>query len=275
MLSRVEVRTRQGDLLKLPLLEENDSGYIIAEMNGIGPVKATLVSSSFAGVDGEIYQSARREARNITMKLELDPDPATDSVWGLRNRLYDFFMPKSEVSLRYILQTGLAVEIMGRVESCSPDHFSREPMVDISIMCFQPDFYELEPRTLSGLLTDDADYTQFEYEGTVETGIVITVEPDRSLDELTVYHLRPDGETETLTYDNAPLQSGDELTISTVFGEKGATLKRSGVVSSVLYGISPVSKWIELQPGLNGIRVYATGTGVPVTIEYVTKYGGL
>lgn len=274
MLERVEVRNSQGDLFKL-VLEDPSSGFIVAKIDGLGPVKATLVSSSFAGVDGEQYQSSRREARNVKFKLELDPDPATETVWSLRQKLYDFFMPESEIVLQWFLESGLVVEILGVVESCDPDHFTQEPTMDISIMCFKPDFYELTTQSIPGLLTTDLTATYFDYPGTVETGVVITVTADRAVDELTVYHRIPSGEIQTLTFDNAPLIAGDILTISTVEGNKGATLNRGGTISSVLYGISPQSKWLELKRGNNGLRVYATGAAMPVSIEYVNKYGGL
>ncbi|PIM65928.1 hypothetical protein CTU88_46215, partial [Streptomyces sp. JV178] len=109
--------------------------------------------------------------------------------------------------------------------------------------------------------------TYFHYPGTVETGVVITVTADRAGDELTVYHRIPSGEIQTLTFDNAPLIAGDILTISTVEGNKGATLNRGGTISSVLYGISPQSKWLELKRGNNGLRVYATGAAMAGAVE--------
>ncbi|QAY17142.1 minor tail protein [Streptomyces phage Madamato] len=274
MLTRVEVRNNQGDLFKL-VLEDPSSGFIVADIDGLGPVKATLVSSSFAGMDGEQYQSSRRDARNLKFKLELDPDPATDTVWSLRDKLYDFFMPKSQITLQFFREDGLVVEIPGVVETCEPDHFAQEPTMDISIMCFKPDFYELASRTIDTLLTTDTTATYFDYEGTAETGVIFELTVDRAVDELTVYHRIPSGEIQTLTYDNAPLIAGDILTISTVSGDKRATLNRGGTISSVLYGISPQSKWIELQRGSNGIRMYATGAAIPVTMTYITRYGGL
>ena len=274
MLQRVEVRNSQGDLFIL-VLEDPSSGFIVAKIDGLGPVKATLVSSSFAGVDGEQYQSSRREARNVKFKLELDPDPAVETVWDLRQKLYDFFMPESEIVLQWFLESGLVVEVPGVVESCDPDHFTQEPTMDISIMCFKPDFYELTTQSIPGLLTTDTDETLFNYPGTVETGVVVSMTVDRAVDEFTVYHRLPNGEVQTLAFDNAPLIAGDIVTISTVEGNKGATLNRGGTISSVLYGISPQSKWIELKRGNNGLRVYATGAAIPVTVEYVNKYGGL
>lgn len=279
MLTKVEARTRQGDLLSLPL-EDDTSGYLVLPIEGLGPVKATLVSSSFAQQDGEQYHSSRRETRNIKLKLELSPDPATETVGQLRRKLYNFFMPKTEVTLRfYDEEDGAVLEanITGRVESCDPDLFTQEPTVDISIVCFDPDFVEIVPEVVSGGTTSGTTPILINYVGTVETGIELTLNVNRSLSEFTVYHVPPNDSIRTLEFDNVPLVAGDVLKISTVSGAKGATLTRAGVTSSVLYGVSPQSNWLELTPGENAIRVYhgASGAAIPLAIEYINKYGGL
>jgi hypothetical protein len=274
MLIAVEARSPQGDLLVFPL-EDDSSGFRVADIEGLGPVKANLVSTGFAGRDGEQYQSSRREARNIKIKLELDPDPELDTVWDLRKRLYKIFMTEAQVKLTLVLVGDLSIDIDGVVETCDPVHFAQEPTMDISIMCFEPDFIDPVPVTVSGTTTADETVISVAYDGTIETGIQLVLNVDRSLPEFTVYHTLPNDVIETLQFDNYPLVAGDTLTISTVFGTKAATLVRSGVSSSVLYGISPQSKYIELRPGNNSIRVYAEGAAVPLSIEYITKYGGL
>jgi hypothetical protein len=273
MLTKVEVRTPRGDLLVLEL-EDISDGLVIQDIGGLGPVKATLVSSSYASQDGSQYQSSRRDSRNITMQLGLRPDPTTDTTRSLRKRLYNFFTTKTEVSLRFYLEDGLIVDISGRVESCEPAVFVQEPAVDISIMCFDPDFYDPTPTLLTGNTTADSTETIEEYDGEIETGFVFTLNVNRTLSEFTIYHNLPNDTTRTLDF-SSPLESGDVLVISTVSGNKGATLVRSGVTSSVLYAISPQSNWIDLEPGDNGLRVYAEGAAIPYTIEYSTKYGGL
>lgn len=275
MLQLVEVRTRQGDLLSLPL-EDDSSGFRVADIQGLDPVKANLVSSSFANMDGEEYQSSRREARNVKLQIELDPDPETgDTVYGLRKEIYKFFMPKSEVTFRFYMSDGLEVDIVGRVESCETAMFTQEPAVDISVMCFKPDFYELTPELVPGTTTAGEVPITIEYAGSIETGIQLTLLVDRSLPDFSVYHVPPNDETKTMDFDNYPLIAGDVLVISTVRGAKGATLTRAGVTTSVLFGISPQSNWIELQPGTNTIRVAAEGADIPLSIQYINKYGGL
>lgn len=274
MLTMVEVRTRRGNLLSLPL-DDDSSGYRVADIEGLGPVKATLVSSDFAGVDGAQYQSARREARNIKIKLELDPDPSTtDTVETLRDRLYNYFMPKTEDTLRFIKENGLEVDIVGRVESCDPNYFAQEPTIDISIMCFKPDLIDLTPAVVTGMFTSDGTAKFIDYVGTVETGMEIAVDVNRTISGFTVYHTPPGDSIQTLDF-IAPLIAGDVVTISTVSGSRGATLVRAGVESSLLYGVSPQSKWIEFQPGTNQLRVYTPGAGMAVTVTYINRYGAV
>jgi hypothetical protein len=72
-----------------------------------------------------------------------------------------------------------------------------------------------------------------------------------------------------------PLIAGDVLTISTVSGNKHATLTRAGSDSSLLFGVAPDASWINLFPGPNYIRVYTEGAAIPYTITYTSKVGGL
>lgn len=273
MLSKVDFLSRQGELLSLPL-DDISQGVIVADIDGLGPVKATIVSSSFAGLDGEQHQSARREKRQLKFTLELDP-PGDETVRSVRKRLYDYFMTKAWVKMTFFLDDGLVVETLGQVESCEPVIFSKEPMVEVILLCFDPDFIDPTPVVVSGLLTSDVTPHAIEYDGTVDTGVKISMTVDQpTLNEFTVYHTSPGGDAYVLDF-AAPLVLGDVLTISTVEGAKGATLVRDTTTSSILYGISPTSKWIALEKGTNQIYVSAEGPGIPVTIEYIKRYGGL
>lgn len=273
MLTKFEVANRQGNLLSFQM-DDISNGYSVQDIGGLGPVKATLVSSSFAGVDGEQYHSSRRETRNITIKLGLESDYITQSVDDLRSRLYGFFMPKSEIYLKFYKSDNLIVNITARVETCEPDIFTQEPVMNISVICYEPDFVVPELVHLTGSSVSSSTNTLIEYAGSVETGIVLTLNVNRTLTDFTIYHTPPGDELRQLDF-SGPLVSGDVLTISTVTGDKGATLIHSGTSSSVLYAISPQSNWIEFAPGDNFFRVYAPGAGVPYTIDYVTRYGGL
>lgn len=263
MITLIEVRTLQGTLLSLPLGDASN-GVSVKDVGGLDPVKATIVSS----------QSSRRENRNITMKLGIEPDYISASVRGIRSMLYGFFMPESSVSLRFYDSDGLTVDISGKVESFEAPLFSSEPTADISILCFDSDFVDINAVDLSGSTVSTTAETLVEYDGSIETGFVFALNADRVVSSFAIYNRPPDNALRTLDFE-ADLQAGDTLEISTVSGSKSITLTRSGVRSSYLYGKTAQSDWIDLFPGDNYMRVYAEGNPVPYTITYAPRYGGL
>lgn len=273
MLTKVEARNLQGDLFTMQL-DDDSSGIIVKDIDGLDPVKATIVSSSFAQVDGTQFNSARREQRNIMIKMDLDPDYIDTEVSDLRDILYDFFMPKASVELRFYTSKGLVVNTSGRVESLEAPLFAKEPEANLSILCFDPDFIELTPEVLSGATVATSVETLITYEGTVETGVKLVLNVNRTIAGFSIYLRGPDGSTRQMDF-TASLIAGDVLTIDTISGEKAATLVRAGVTSSLLYGISPQSPWVELTKGNNYLRVYVTGAAIPYTLTYTTRYGGL
>jgi hypothetical protein len=171
------------------------------------------------------------------------------------------------------MDDGLTVSIAGVVESFETTLFAQEPSVTISVICYDPDFY-VPAETVPGNTTESSAVTYLTYDGEVETGFVFTLNVNRTLSEVTIYNTTPNEGVRSLDFTGS-LVAGDVLTISTVTGSKGATLTHLGASSSVLYGVSPQSTWVDLKPGSNQIRIYAVGAAIPYTIEYSTKYGGL
>lgn len=274
MLTRIEAISAQGLLLNLPL-EDLDNGYLLEEVGGLDPVKATISTTSFAQIDGSQYQSSRREERNITLTITLEPDYAAgETVKSLRRNLYKYFMPKSPVDLRFYDSVDNPVWISGRVESMETALFTSEPAVTVSIICFDPDFYDPVNVRTPGTTVSTNTETKITYDGSVETGFVFTLNVNRAMSAFTLYHRDPAGNLRQMDFAGA-LQSGDVLTISTVQGDKYVRLLRASTQSSFLYGVSPTAAWPELQPGDNFVRIYASGAAVPFTIDHTRKYGGL
>lgn len=274
MFIRSEIRNNQGGLLTLQI-DDTSNGFVVHEITGLDPVKATIVTSTFAQLDGARYQSSRRETRNIIFKLGFDPDPAVTTIRDLRQKLYNFFMPKTEVNMIFFddgVTDGYA--ITGRVETCDTPLFAQEPSVAVSIICFDPDFYDPTPVAITGMTTADIAATDVPYIGSIETGVQITVNVNRALSEFTIYHTDPGGNVQSMDF-VAALVAGDVVTINTISGSKAATLTRLGVVSSILYAVSPQSAWVNLLPGDNKLQVYAVGASIPVSVTYTTRFGGL
>jgi len=272
-LQQVNITNSRGAVLSLQA-EQNDDPYQINSIDGLDPGKAVLVSSSSAGQDGETYQSGKRPARNIKLKLDFDPDFSPKSYSELRNDLYTWFMPKTKITLRFFLSTGLYVDIDGIVESMDAPIFSNDPDATISIMCYQPDFVDGRLASVPGFTASDATNTPIDYPGTVEAGTVLTINFNRASSGFSIYNTDEGGKLQQLDFSYA-LLNGDKLVISSLPGNKGITLTRTGVSSSVLYGRSAQSSWINLQEGVNQFRVYAVGDPIPYTLEYAVRYGGL
>lgn len=273
MLNRMDVTNTRGNVLSLTMIED-DSGYQIADVDGLDPVKATLVSTSYAGTDGEQFQSAKLPARNIKITLDLDPDFDPKTYTDLRRDLYPFFMPKSQVSMRFYMDTGLTVDIVGIVEEMASPLFVDDPTVVISLMCYQPDFVDPNMVTIAGHTVADGTNTPIDYLGSVESGTVLTLNVNRSLTDFTIYNMDEGGNLYQLDF-SGTLLAGDVLVVSSIRGNKGITLTRASVSSSYLFGRSAQSSWINFEEGLNQFRVYAVGDPIPYVLEYVARYGGL
>lgn len=274
MLEKIEARNPSGEILTL-IMEDVLDGYAITEVEGLGPVKAQIVSSGFAKQDGAQYHTSRREPRQLTLKIGLEADYVIETPHTLRTRLYNFFMTKSAVNIKLFLETGLEVHINGRVEDVTPDIFAEDPTIDVIIFCPEPDFLAMETTVLEGLTTSTLAETPLVYSGTVETGVVFRLMANQTLPDFTIYHRTPDGTLQSMDV-AVPMVSGDVLTISTVPGDKYARLLHLGVTTSVLYGVDPQATWFELLKGTNQIRVYAdVVTAIPYELEYLERHGGL
>lgn len=274
MLTHVDAISSQGSLLSLPL-EDLETGLMLDSIEGLDPVKATIVTTSFAGQDGGEYQSSRREERDLKLKISLEPDYALEeTVRQLRKRLYKTFMPKAAVQLTFHTTDENPWIINGRVEDFNNDQFSSEPTVDIDIRCSNPDFIDPIPVKVSGNSVSNTNEFLVPYDGTVESGMKFVIKPNRNLAAFTIYHRAPDGMSRSMDFAGA-LINGDTLTITTSHGAKGAVLKRSTTESSLLWGIDPRSTWFELQNGDNYFRVFATGAAIPFDMEFINRYGGL
>ena len=274
MLTQVDVTTMSGSILSLPL-EGVEAGIIVKEIEGLDPVKATLVSAGFANQDGEQFYSSRREARNIKLTLGLAPDYASDSVQDLRRQVYAYLMPKKQVLLSFYMDDGLNVNILGIVETLETPLFSRDPSVVVSIMCYDPDFVDPDVVTITGSSTNGVTEVTVNYDGSVETGVQFQMNINQTLDQFTVYHRAPDGTTRFLTFVSA-MVNGEVINIDTRPGTKQALSTLTGTTKSVLYGVSPRSNWLQLEPGPNYLRFYVNKvTPVTWSLDYYTRYGGL
>lgn len=274
MLTKIEVFNGTSESLSLPL-QDISTGYVVEDVTGLDPVKATVVSTKIAQIDGSRRQASRRENRNIVLVLGFVPELASSTVEILRRNIYGYLSPKTMVTLRFHFDGVGFVDILGEVESCESPLFTEEPQMNVSVICFDPDFYALTSSEVAGVTTSTSGEAVFDYPGSSPAGYIFTLPVTRALTGFTIYNTHPNSVQQIFEFED-PLAIGDEIVITTSPGNKSIMRTRSGVKKSVLYGVTPESVWPYFSPGGNIVRVNASGSpNMPYSIEYVAKYGGL
>lgn len=304
MIKTVTVINYLGDELVLDLFNPKPSGFAIRSITGLGPVKATVNTTEIPTGDGSLYNSARLNQRNIVMSLGFDWIPLIEDA---RHKTYKYFPLKKNLTL--VFETDRrTVYTEGYVESNEPDIFSNAEGCQISVICPDPGFYPYGP----GGITQTPFYTitplfEFPFENesltepTLEFGLIdynivrsIWYDGDEEVGIRLIIHaygpvsnitFRNVNTREYVFFDTYKLQrltgqgmiAGDEIIISSVRGEKGATLIRNGVTSNVLNCLNRDSDWFKLSKGEN-VFAYNAEEGrdnVKITVENQVIYAGV
>lgn len=187
----------------------------VARVDGLGPVPKSIQSSQYSNWEGGIYQSAKASMRNIVLSLQYRPNYAQfDTVQDLRRDLYNWFAPGSEIEMRFI--TGDTqyddYRIKGVVETMEPNIFSKDPEVQVSIIC--PDPYFSSPRNIvtNGQTPNYVDLPEV---GTAPSGFQVFVPGHASIRKVTVSN----AEDEPIVYVGT-VPATHQLCIQTLRGDK-------------------------------------------------------
>lgn len=274
MLTKVEIRTIDGALLALPIFDPS-TGYVVTDIEGLDPVDAQLTSSALAGMDGEVLQASRFNARDIVFRIDLKEEYTSLSTGGLRANLYKFFMPKTRIAMRFFVEGMPTTEIVGHVEKLESPRFVQEPYAYISVRCFDPDFVGIDPVNRSGITVDNNNTIDVDYVGTVPTGFNFTINVNRSILTLNIYNLTPTGEQQDMEL-RGGFSSGDKVQIDSNPGNLDISLTRGATTTPVLFRLSNKATWVRFEPGLNKFRVRTpAGAPMPWGFYYNPRYGGL
>jgi hypothetical protein len=273
VLTAVELKNVLGSTLRLPLADTS-SGYSVREIDGLGPVAATLTSTSIAQVDGAQAQNSRRDIRNVTMKLGLEPDYVNTTVQSLRSSLYDYLITGAIVGLSFYIDDDLTFVTSGQVETFDCPLFVDDVEADISIVCYDPDLYGPAPVILSASTRSDTNTNLVTYPGTSEVGVVFTLSVNRTLSDFWITNARPDNQRQKMELTGSYL-TGDVITIDTRPNSRALTLFRGGSSSSLLSDFDETGTWLSLMKGPNQFGAFAAGAGIPFTMTYTAQYGAL
>ena len=286
MIKSVTITNYLNESIKIELTRPEKSGFVIQNIEGLGPAKATINTTEVSLNDGSIYNSSKLDNRNITFDL-LFYQTDTETIEDIRQKSYKYFPIKKKMSITVETDNN-TLTADGYVESNEPEIFSETEGSMISIICPDPYFYELyddytvfsgveplfefpfenesvdEPLLEMGMLQIKRENTVF-YEGYGEVGVSIYI---HALGEATNLTIINTGTREKLIINTNklkqmtghPIIAGDNITIHTHKGNKSITLLRDGVTTNILNCREKGSKWFTLVKGDN-IFAYTAETG--------------
>lgn len=286
MINSIIITNYLGEQITLDLENPENSGFIVREIRGLGPCKATINTTEVSTNDGSIYNSARLNTRNIVFDLVFI---GTD-IESLRQLSYKFFPIKKPLTLEFITDNRDCVTT-GYVESNEPNIFSSSESATISILCPDAYFYSIEAgenittfygedplfefpfenNSLTENLIEFGDIRQYTdavivYDGDSEIGITITIHSVGEASNISIYNT---GTRQQMVIDTAKIESltgsgliaGDDIIICTVKGKKSITLLRNGEYTNILNALDKKSDWFQLVKGEN-VFAYTAETGV-------------
>lgn len=304
MIKSVTITNHLDESIKLDLFNPDESGFIIKNIDGLGPVKANINFKELATNDGSIDNSARLSSRNIVMSLQFIESPTIEET---RLKSYKYFPIKRNIKI--LIETDNRIcETIGRVETNVPTIFSNAEGCQISILCPNPYFYSAGenganqtifygtdplfefPFSNESLTEDLIEFGSIEnrtegtiyYDGDAEIGITIQIHAVGEAAGLVIYNTRTreimridDNKLKSLI--GSGIQAGDEITITTSRGEKGIYILRSGVKTNILNSLEKPIKWFQLLKGDNTFAYTASAglTNLQFRIENKVIYEGV
>lgn len=282
MLNTVVARTRNP---YTSVVEESvtfyigaDTEYKVRNIDGLGPVKANI-STIESGIDpGGIYLSGKDGVRNIVITMGFDPDyNAGWSLTDIRNRLYEVFMPQSKVELEFTTEHKGVLLIDGIVESHEPVIFSKDPLVQISIICVDPYFRTTAPETVVNVPSEASDMPIFfiPFDGEVPVGFKMeyTLANDKPSGTILMSSLPREGENYFQV--GMPFLIGDKVMFSTVKGDRYVRYIRNAATNNALPFFSGSLIQNKLRRGQNYFQFTDYGWINDLKFSYNKLYGGL
>lgn len=272
-----------SSLPSAPILALSDTGRAetdfiqVTNINGLDPVKASVNTSPYALIDGAAYTGSSVLSRNIVLTLELNPDWDTWTYESLRRLVYSYFMPKQRVRLVFYSDDIVPVEIYGIVEDVSFNQFTKNPELNVSIICPYPYFTALTPTVVTGQsVREGGSVTSVTYDGNIETGFYLRVSYTSGADPTSI-GIQIGDPNQSYFRVNAGVNVDQYFQIGSI-----PTLKfienvdlNSGLILNLLSSIEEGSSWPTLLPGANDFSVITDDGVQDWELKYYERFGGL
>lgn len=295
-----KIENKKGNILTLT---DRETDFQITSIIGLNPPSAQINTTNLAGIDGAKFNSSKLQTRQIVITLKLNGWGET--VENNRQLLYRYF-PTKEWCKFYFKSDYRDVFIEAYVENFEDDLFEKHQTVQISLLCPQPYFKDIEqiiddiskvisafefPFTFgsngakeSDSNTDDAiPFSEIELNKITnvynnsesETGVIIEIEILNNVNKIAIGNTQT-GESMILEYE---FLADDRIIIDTNKGQKSITLIRNGIRSNLFTAIQKGTKFFQLSQGDNFFTYLAddgaSDTSINIVFKHYTVYRGV
>lgn len=142
MIKSLRIDNMEGESILCEFAKPWDTGFLLTEIEGMGPVKADIQTTSMSSGNGSRYNSARMPERNIVVHIMFYETDEFVSIEELRHKTYQYFPCKQKVRLTMTTDERV-LWIDGYIEDNDPDIWSKQESSKISIICPDPFFREV------------------------------------------------------------------------------------------------------------------------------------
>ena len=296
----ITVTNHNGDELKIDSLHPSESGLLVVTAEGLDAPKANINMTEYAVIDGSMFNSSRATSRNIVITFQ----PLLPDFEENRHKVYAMFPVKKKVRLLFETDKRQCY-IDGYVESCKANIYSTKNRISVSILCPDPYFREIAttrsmyyraapafhfpigtienpPPYELGILSDNYQVINVDYDGDADTGVLLYLEMDGQVGDITLTN-SVTRETMQISTDRVAvmtgraLGAGDAIEISTFPGNKYINLIRDGEKTNLISALARDSDWLSLTVGQNQFAYTAVSgkENIVVRVEYATAFVGI
>lgn len=258
MIESLWITNPNNETLELNLRSsEATHGLLVFNLEGLGSPKATVTGSTGFNYDGVRNYFVSADARHLILTLAVS-DRGSDEETA-REKIYQYFPVKAEITFRVTTEDGKDVSTQAFVESVEMNQFAKVENAVISLYCADPYFFETDFSSATMLLDTP---TNILYSGSIPTGILINCDIGGQCTDITITNDNGSQSMQIELPDEANGSSGlrSQLIVDTRFGSKEVLwISREGSIYDITgSGVSLSQDWIELRRGNNTITVSAT-----------------
>lgn len=137
--------------IRIPLVpsDPDEAPYIITNVEGLGPVSASINITPYASGDGGVFNSSRKDSRNIVITMKLGKKPSMEDN---RRNMFNTCQTGKKIAVDvYFKENYLPnmLQFQGYTESVACDYFGDQEGIQVSIVCPNPgpDIYTTDKRS--------------------------------------------------------------------------------------------------------------------------------